>query len=86
MKVVIDLAIAIIFGTWLAIAAVVSIQNIEAISLRFFIWRSIEIPFGVLLAFAVGVGAILGAMLALLFPRRRLPVEEDPLEIWDEED
>ncbi|AFZ44731.1 hypothetical protein PCC7418_2589 [Halothece sp. PCC 7418] len=52
--------------------AVISIQNITAISLQFLFFRSVEIPFGVLLAFGFSVGLILGAILPLLTPLVRM--------------
>ena len=51
--------------------AIFSIQNIEAVSLKFLTFSSIDIPVGVLLAFASAVGIILGALLPILFARRK---------------
>ncbi|MDB9315946.1 hypothetical protein PN462_22730 [Spirulina sp. CS-785/01] len=40
----------------LALVATLSIQNIQLVSLRFFAFESVELPFGVFLSFSVGVG------------------------------
>ena len=50
------------------LTAVISIQNITAISLQFLFFRSVEIPLGVLLAFGFSLGLILGAIIPLLTP------------------
>ncbi|MGB2924922.1 MAG: lipopolysaccharide assembly protein LapA domain-containing protein [Limnothrix sp.] len=41
--------------------AILSIQNIEIVSIKFLLWESVRLPFGVLLAFAVGFGLIVGS-------------------------
>ncbi|MEL6580467.1 MAG: lipopolysaccharide assembly protein LapA domain-containing protein [Cyanobacteria bacterium J06621_12] len=51
--------------------AIFSIQNIQDVSLQFLTFRSIDIPVGVLLAFCTAVGMILGALLPILFSRRK---------------
>ena len=51
--------------------AIFSIQNIQDVSLKFLTFESITLPIGVLLAFFVGVGMILGWLIPLLFSRRR---------------
>ncbi len=100
MKQVINLINALIISFWLIVVAVLSIQNVDGISLKFLVWQSIEIPLGVLLSFALGCGVILGA----IFPwfsfgkTRKVPRnyrrslereeidyrEEDPLEDWEQ--
>jgi lipopolysaccharide assembly protein A len=72
----------------IAIVAIFSIQNIEAVSLRLIAFESIRLPVGVLLSFCFGTGLILGAIAPLLLPqpkrsnRRRLAddVEESEFE------
>ena len=51
--------------------AIFSIQNIEDVSLKFLIFESIDIPVGILLAFASAVGIFLGALIPILFDRRK---------------
>ncbi|MEL6927457.1 MAG: DUF1049 domain-containing protein [Cyanobacteria bacterium J06600_6] len=51
--------------------AIFSIQNIENVSLKFLTFESIDVPVGVLLAFASAVGIMLGALIPILFARQR---------------
>jgi uncharacterized integral membrane protein len=69
-------------AAWVGAIAVFSIQNIEAVSLKFLTFASIQIPVGVLLSFCMGAGMILGATAPLLLPqpkrnKRRRLVEDD---------
>lgn len=84
MKVAINLLISGIVAIWIGVIAVVSIQNITPISLRFLFLRSIEIPLGVVLALSVGVGLSAGAIAPLLLPKPPPQEEEDPLENWSD--
>lgn len=52
-----------IMAGWLGLVAVMSIQNIELVSIKFLLWESIKLPFGVLLAIAVGFGLIVGSFI-----------------------
>lgn len=56
------IAIAMVF------MAVISIQNITAISLQFLFFRSVKIPLGILLASGFGLGLILGAVVPFVKP------------------
>lgn len=58
----------LIIAIGMVIISVISIQNISAISVQFLIYRSVQIPFGVLLVFSFSVGLVLGAILPALFP------------------
>ncbi|MBV5259615.1 DUF1049 domain-containing protein [Synechococcus moorigangaii CMS01] len=49
----------------IVVVAVVSIQNIELVSLRLLLWESPRLPFGILLAFGVSLGLILGSFAPL---------------------
>ncbi|ANV85014.1 DUF1049 domain-containing protein [Picosynechococcus sp. PCC 7003] len=49
----------------IVVVAVVSIQNIELVSIRFLLWQSVRLPFGILLALGVGLGLILGSLIPL---------------------
>lgn len=71
LKTVTNLMIALLIAFWLGAIAIFSIQNVTAVSLNFLFWQSIQLPVGVLLAFCVGLGLILGTLLPLLLPRPR---------------
>ena len=61
---------SLIVAAWISAIAVFSIQNIEAVSLKFLFWESIQFPIGVLLAFCAGVGFMMGSFIPLLWQRR----------------
>ncbi|WP_036477677.1 lipopolysaccharide assembly protein LapA domain-containing protein [Myxosarcina sp. GI1] len=71
MKTFVKLLVSLSFALWLGAIAIFSIQNIQPVSLKFITFESISIPVGVLLAFCVGVGTILGSLMPLLWQRRR---------------
>lgn len=84
-----NLISAVIVAFWISAIALISIQNIASISLSFLTFQTVALPFGIVLAFSVGVGLILGAIFPLLFAskqKRRLRYEPeiDPLEDWEE--
>lgn len=59
--------------------AVFAVQNITPVSLGFLVFESIQLPIGILLAFCMGFGLVLGAFLPLLWqrpPKRRLRIED----------
>ncbi len=100
MKTFTNLLTSLIIAAWIGTISVFSIQNIQTVSLKFFIFESIKLPVGVLLSFCVGVGMVLGGIAPLFWQapksrqpnRRRLieedleyPKEEDPIEDWEEE-
>ncbi|GAB4334354.1 MAG: hypothetical protein OHK0047_23130 [Leptolyngbyaceae cyanobacterium] len=55
-----------IVALWIGAIAILSVQNFTPVSFRFFTFQSIEIPIGIVLAFAVGVGAVGTAFFQLL--------------------
>ncbi|MFB8789751.1 MAG: lipopolysaccharide assembly protein LapA domain-containing protein [Potamolinea sp.] len=80
MKTITNLITSIILASWVSAIAILSIQNITLVSLKFLNWETIQIPFGVVLAFSFGVGAIAAAIAPLflqLSGRRREQYEED---------
>ena len=60
---------SLILAVWVSAIAIFSIQNIQLVSVKFFIWQSIQIPVGVLLAICAGIGIILGSLLPLFWQR-----------------
>ncbi|HEY9761840.1 MAG TPA: hypothetical protein V6D07_04905 [Trichocoleus sp.] len=54
---------ALVPALWVVLIAIVSVQNATPISLQFLGLRSIEIPFGVVLAFFAAVSMVVTALL-----------------------
>jgi len=71
MKSFTSLLSSLIMATLLVAIAIFSIQNIQDVSLKFLTFESINIPVGILLAFASAVGMLLGALIPVLFSRRK---------------
>lgn len=84
MKTIANLLTSIILAAWVSAIAILSIQNITPVSLKlslnFVTWETIKMPFGVVLAFSFGVGAIAAAIAPLflqLSGRRERYEQED---------
>ncbi|WP_373544169.1 lipopolysaccharide assembly protein LapA domain-containing protein [Chamaesiphon sp.] len=56
----INLVISTIAATWITLIALISVQNASLVSLRFVFWKSIDLPWGLVLAGAVALGFIIG--------------------------
>ncbi|NEQ66912.1 MAG: DUF1049 domain-containing protein [Symploca sp. SIO1B1] len=67
MKTLANLLSSVIVAGWLGAIALLSIQNIKLVSLRFLYFESIELPVGLVLAFSVALGIIGGAMVLPLW-------------------
>ncbi|ELR96829.1 LapA family protein [Gloeocapsa sp. PCC 73106] len=67
MRNILNLVTATLMMGWIVSIAVFSIQNIQAVSLRFLLFESIRMPVGVLLAFCVGFGLVLGAIIPIIW-------------------
>ncbi|WP_310422386.1 LapA family protein [Chamaesiphon sp. VAR_48_metabat_135_sub] len=61
-----NLIISTIAATWIALIALLSVQNASLVSLKFVFWRSIDLPWGLVLAGAVAIGFTIGGCLPLL--------------------
>ncbi len=63
---------ALILAAWVSAIALISVQNAAPVALQFLFFRSVPLPFGLLLGFCVGLGAVLAAVLVGLgrSPRR----------------
>ncbi|WP_017654945.1 lipopolysaccharide assembly protein LapA domain-containing protein [Fortiea contorta] len=90
MKSIVNLLISVIVAVWVVAIAIISAQNAEPISLRFFAYQSIKIPFGLVLAFSAGVGLIGIAVLQPLWRLGNSPqdarLDEDAEFFVDDED
>lgn len=62
MRTLANLLTSIVLAAWIAVIALLSIQNITPISLQFLALQTIQIPLGLVLAFSVGVGVMGGAI------------------------
>ena len=60
------LIISIIVAAWVVTIALVSVQNASLVSLRFVFWKSIDLPWGLMLAGAVAIGFVMGGCIPLL--------------------
>jgi uncharacterized integral membrane protein len=69
MRAIANLLTAILIGAWLIAVATLSIQNVTPLSVLFLSFQSVEIPFGILLTFAVVVGLVVGMLLPVFSSR-----------------
>jgi uncharacterized integral membrane protein len=82
MKTITNLLTSLILAGWIGAIAILSIQNITPVSLKFLVFQTIQIPVGIVLAFSVGIGAIAGAIVPVVWQlaegqRQRYYEEED---------
>jgi uncharacterized integral membrane protein len=63
MKTIANVLTSLLIAFWVIAIAIVAVQNAEPVSLRFLSYQSIQIPFGLLLAFSAGIGVISMAFL-----------------------
>ncbi len=61
----VNLTVSVIAAIWIAVIALISVQNASLVSINFATWKSIDLPWGLVLAGAVALGFILGACLPL---------------------
>jgi lipopolysaccharide assembly protein A len=61
-----NLIISTIVAVWVVTIALLSVQNASLVNLKFVFWQSIDLPWGLVLAGAVGLGFIFGGCLPLL--------------------
>jgi uncharacterized integral membrane protein len=57
------LLIALLMAWWIGAIALIAVQNAEPVTLTFLTYQSIALPFGLVLAFSVGLGVIGSAVL-----------------------
>ena len=62
----VNLIISAIAAIWIALIALLSVQNASLVSIKFVFWNSIDLPWGLVLAGAVALGFIIGGCLPLL--------------------
>jgi uncharacterized integral membrane protein len=67
MKTITNLLTSLIIAVWVIAIAIVAVQNAEPISLKFLSYQSIQIPFGLVVAFSAGIGIMSVAILKPLW-------------------
>ena len=70
MKIFANFISSLIVAAWVSAIAILAIQNIQAVSLKFLVWQSIQFPIGVLLAFCAAIGFVAGSLIPVLWQRR----------------
>jgi uncharacterized integral membrane protein len=58
MKLFANFLICCIIAIWVVAIAIIAVQNATPVSLQFFVFRSIELPFGLMLAFSAAAGML----------------------------
>jgi hypothetical protein len=89
LKILANFLILLIIAVWVVAIALISVQNATPVSLKFLVFQSIQIPFGLMLAFAVAVGLLSVAILQPLWGREEefeSMAEEDTEFFVDDED
>ncbi|MEM8603844.1 MAG: hypothetical protein AAGE59_08370 [Cyanobacteria bacterium P01_F01_bin.86] len=59
-----------ISAIWIVAIAILAVQNATPISVQFLMFRSVELPIGVLLSFCVAGGMLVTALILALLGRR----------------
>ena len=80
MRTLANLLTSLVLAGWIAAIAIFSIQNITPVAVNFLGFETIKMPIGLVLAFSVGIGAIGGAILPVLWQltsRQREPYYEE---------
>ncbi|NER83972.1 MAG: DUF1049 domain-containing protein [Leptolyngbya sp. SIO1D8] len=65
------LGLIILPAIWVIAIAIISVQNATPISIRFLAFRSVELPFGVVLSLCVAGGMVAAGLLISLLGIRR---------------
>ncbi|WP_017300416.1 lipopolysaccharide assembly protein LapA domain-containing protein [Nodosilinea nodulosa] len=80
----IRLVFALVPALWVVAIAIIAVQNATPVSFRLLTLQSIEIPFGVLLAFCAAAGMLAAALVLLVLggnplrPSRRQKQRSEP--------
>ena len=71
MNTLANLITATIIAAWIGGIAILSIQNVTLVSLKFLTFNSVQLPVGVLLAFSAGIGSIIGGIAPLFWQTKK---------------
>ena len=87
-KILANFFILVIIAVWVVAIAIISVQNATPVSLQFLVFQSIQIPFGLMLAFSVSVGLLGTAVLQPLWGlgESQSRIDEDAEFFVDDED
>jgi uncharacterized integral membrane protein len=87
MKALTNLLTSLILASSVAAIALLSIQNITPVSVKFLTFQSIRMPVGVVLALSAGAGAIGSAIVPIVWgsPSSNQSQSEDASEFADED-
>ncbi len=78
----VNFLVSLVLAAWVSAIALVSVQNATPVSLQFLVWRSVQVPLGLLIGFSASIGVV-GAALVLPTgnrPQKRLQPGDDELE------
>jgi uncharacterized integral membrane protein len=67
MKTFVPLITSLVVAFWVAVIAIISVQNATPVSLKFLTFQSVQIPVGLVLAFSAGIGLVVMAILPPLW-------------------
>lgn len=67
MSIITNLFSTLLLAAWIVTAAVLAVQNVLGVSLRFLGGQTIQIPVGVLLILCVALGVVAGAIVPLVW-------------------
>jgi uncharacterized integral membrane protein len=75
MKSLIQFLAVLLTAFWVVAIALIAVQNARTVSLEFLAFRSVEMPFGFLLAVCIAMGMVATSILqpTLTFPWRATP-------------
>ena len=87
-KILANFFILVIIAVWVVAIALISVQNATPVSLQFLVFQSLQITFGLMLAFSVGVGLLGTAVLLPLWGlgESQSRIDEDAEFFVDDED
>ena len=68
---------ALLVAIWLIAIAIISVQNATLVSLQFLNFKSVSLPFGIILAFSAAAGTLAGAIALMLFTPKQ-PITDSP--------
>jgi uncharacterized integral membrane protein len=57
------LSLSLLLSLWISAIAILSVQNATPVSLNFLLFKSVQIPVGILLAFSASLGLLAGLLI-----------------------